>query len=359
MDLVTSTSISDSSRYKWTILPDELKLLILSKLDPQSLFAFANTSRVAEELVQDDFLCAQMCKAYYPLAAARRLQEIALQSQSNVPDRTPDKWFQFLQGTTQYKECVIRRRSIDYYELSTSIELPPRYSQNLGLTPRGRHHSKYNFGHLLLFFTGVDVFLVINLTTRNPVEFALPAPFKIRDICLVKDHVCVLTTRSTGQCIFLYDLAGTLVETVVTQRTDLVLLLANCKFFLAYTAEAQTWVVYTASASVNPVADQQPCIPGSSSTVSTTSAVDEQYFYQLHEATGVLMIYDLQYQYCVSKIALFHKHQHIRIEVQSVNGHAYVYGPGHVSLIVGLEMTKVNVSGIPNDDDDSPGNFSC
>ena len=333
---------------QWADLPEELQIQILTCLNQDSLMQFSMTSRANLLLCQDEQLCEALCTRHFPITAARLRDDLLTDPQESPAQIS---WFKELMATTAMRHRIMHRNAPAYFELSTGVEIPGMYAQGLGATPRGRHHARYGFGRVALFFHGMNLFVIVNLSTKACVEIRSPSPYSIRDVFLEEEHVHVLTTRSSSQFIFRYNLNGKLTNTLETRRSDLVVILANRKHTLAYSADSQLWYKYDHSETLAPEIHRQHVIPATATTSSTTHAIDRNFFYQLHGTKGILMIYDLDLGYCVSKISIFASQQHLRSELISVNRHCYLCGPGQISFINGLEMTKVSSPGIPHEDD--------
>lgn len=327
----------------WNALPGELHLQILSYLDPTSIMCFAATDKANRLLAQDEWLCEQLCRGHYPLAAARKSQE-------EVAQRATEPWYKKIVNTSVSRKCIISRRSLDYYQLAHYNGLRPRYAEDVGIRPR-RQFSKYNFGRLVLYYKKVEVFLLVNLVTRRSTEYVLPSSVLIHDIHLEEDYIYVLTVGLPFRHIFKFDMKGNLIRKLDTKRNDLEWIMANQRHIVVYARNSRRWVPYPVEMDETfPDEDAQLHIPFTALSDFDTYAMDERYFYQLDEETGVLLIYDLDNHYLVSRISMFPRHKELmRIEVVSINRHSYVFGPDKLCLMNGLDMTKVAIPGIRND----------
>ena len=329
-------------------LPDEIQLQILAKLDPQSLLSLGACNKTLQQFIQDDSLCISIIKAHFPLAHARMAVEAELREKRAV------SWADQLRRTNVLYNCLTQRKSLDYYELHVGRDLPSAYAENLGSTPRERHSAKYNFNTLVLYYTGIGLFVIVDLAARETREVLLPGGYSIRDVYIEEEVIVVLTTRASQQLVLTYTVHGQLLRTLDTERADLAFIMANEHYILVYSIDFLCWFYYDATDTQAPIVEEQLYIRQSAGSTLQTQALDDTYFYQKQDISpnrSVLLIYHLGLGYVVSRISLHPGKNSTYSEISGVNRHVYLSSHEQFTHIRGLEMVEMSLPGVPREDD--------
>lgn len=325
--------------HSWTNLPDEIKMLTLSKLDPDSLSAFALTCRAAHSLCQDASLCEHICTTYFPLAAARKRQNVNLDLRYGRTQSPPETWCSFLRATSTFRASVANRRASNYYELSLT-DLWPGHRIDVGFD------STYSSGHLAVWRHAWVCILIIDLSTRGVVTIQLDSGSTVQSVELVDGLVSVLTNAEPTQHVLLYEFSGTLKHRLDTNGSGFDRHMTNQDFHLLHSSTSHEWITLARASAQEQNAASKVLFHDITPIDDATFAIDDQYFYQRNENTGEFSIFHIESQSCISKTDL-----HLRIEGEedallfSMDGHVYVCCSDRMYLIYGAAWTSSGVIG--------------
>lgn len=327
----------------WPALPVEIQLQVLAFLDPSSLACFGATGRSNYQLTQDAALTECLSRSFYPLAAARHAKAIAKHEvkRSEIIESSYTTWYTCLLETHKLRTRIASRRCQKYSELSVGRELPSRYRRQFETRPAiYPHKAIYAFGRVVMFCSGMNVFIVVEIESQRSVEIDLPEPFSIRDICLEEDFVYVLSTRLSNQFIFKFDFNGKLINSFETHMDNLGRIVANKRHLLAYsglTADRNYWFRYSVDCTSDSRLDKQIPISGFAIKGRMTVAIDDHYMYSLDDKTGELLVYDLDNQVLLPKRKFVESPD--RWAIFTVNRHCYFAGSGLIALLDGPRHT--------------------